>query len=216
MRAFTPPPTELRNFFRTGRTVRYQKGEIIMRAGERPEGVFLIERGYVKVYTISRRGEEYVHLVFKPGEVFPLMWVVKNVLYDSFYEALDDVSLKRVPKDKFLSFIRGSQEASQSVLEQIAGQLDVHINRLDNLEYKQAGERVAYRLLTLSKRFGRKYKGRVIINGPFTHQLIAESINLSRESVSREIKKLQNDGLIEYHEHKIVINDLDKMTSRFN
>lgn len=210
------PRHKIRNFFRSGRSMRYRKGEIILGAGDEPAGVYYIDKGFIKVYSISRGGEEYVHLVYKSGEIFPLIWAIKNTSYDVFYEPLGDCVLWRVPKKDFLLFTKNNQEACQLLLVQLAEQLNIHINRVNNLEYKQAGERVAYRLLTLSNRFGHKYDGKVIMDIPFTHQLIADSINLSRESVSRAIEKLEKKNIVNYSEHKIIINDIQKLAQEFD
>ena len=202
----------LRTYFHHGRPLRYRNGEIIQGSGDIPAGVYYIDRGLVKVYSISKRGEEYVHLVYKPGEVFPLIWALKNVLHDVFYESLTSSLLWQVPKDDFIKFIKKDPVAAYSLTGLLAEQFSVHVDRLDNLEYRHAQERVVYRLLTLTKRFGKYKDSRVVIEGPFTHQVIADSINLTRESVSREIERLEAKGLVRYSHRKIIITDINKLS----
>jgi CRP-like cAMP-binding protein len=95
---------------------------------------------------------------------------------------------------------------------QLASQLQVFVDRLDNLEYKKASERVAYSLLFLASRFGVRQGLKVRIAAPITHTLLADSINLARESVSRELKKLENDRFVIHKDHQFIIEDVDGLT----
>jgi CRP-like cAMP-binding protein len=84
------------------------------------------------------------------------------------------------------------------------------------LEYKSAHERVAYRLVFLASRFGKRRGSSVVIDAPLTHEFISESINLSRETVSRQIEKLENENLISRKDGQIIIMDIDKLSKEFS
>ena len=50
-----------------------------------------------------------------------------------------------------------------------------------------------------------------MISVPLTHADIALSIAITRETASRECKKLEEEGLIKYEHRKIVVNDIKKL-----
>jgi CRP/FNR family transcriptional regulator, cyclic AMP receptor protein len=214
--AAKPNVTNLDPLFAGGWLVQAEKNEVILSKNDTDPPIYQIEDGFVKVYSISPRGEEYVHLVYKTGEVFSLTWLLKGKMQDVFYEALTDVRLRCVAKEDLLKLIQTDAQAAYTLLEQLAEQFRVHINRLDNLQFRHAHERVAYRLQSLAERFGVARGQKVTINAPFTHQLIADSINLTRESVSREIEKLEASGIVNYSEHKIVINSIKRLILEFD
>lgn len=200
--------SELVNQFEQGRLLTYRKGEIILRAAEEPGGVYCIKQGFIRVYSITDQGEENTHIIYKAGEVFPLIWAFNNIARNVFYESLNPSKLWRLPKDDFLHLAKTSHNFSYLLLQQAVNQFNIFADRLDNLEYTDALERVVYRLLYLAGRFGQKKSKKIIINAPITHQHIASSINLARETVSREIEMLEHKGLVSHQKRLIVLNDI--------
>jgi CRP-like cAMP-binding protein len=198
----------IRNFFRAGQAQRVYKGDIVIGFDEEPKGIYFIEEGFIKIYSISRTGEEYIHIIYGSGELFPLVWAYRRILRPVFYEALDESLLFRVPQVLFSNFSKSNVEASNALALQLAQQFYVYGERIDNLEYKTPAQRTAYRLLFLAGRFGDKENQEVTINAPFTHQLIADTINLARETVSRELESFEHQHLITRYKHHIVIQDL--------
>ena len=49
---------ELLEMFKTGSRVTYARGETIIRPEETPQGVFLIEEGFVKSFDITKYGDD--------------------------------------------------------------------------------------------------------------------------------------------------------------
>ena len=206
---------DLIDFFNSARQKKFLTGELVLR-GEDPTGVVFIQKGFVRVYSISDEGDRYIHIVYKEGEIFPLIWAFNDVRRRIFYEAASTVEVAEVKKEEFINFIKNNSEAAYDVLKQLAQQFYVFADRLDNLQYKSAHERVAYRLMFLASRFGERKGNSVIIKAPLTHELISETINLARETVSREIEKLENEGIISHNGRFIVIKDIEKLGNEFS
>ena len=212
-----PDDTALVNFFKTGRPVYASKGEVILRGDEAEPSVFLIGKGHVKVYSINDTGEEYLHVIYRPGEIFPLIWAFKDIRRRVFYEAISSSVLWKLPKDKLLAEVdKESSPIISDLLMLLVDQFHIYADRLDNLQYRSAYQRVVYRLLFLASRFGKKKGGDIIIDAPMSHKLIAQSINLTRESVSREIEKLAAAGLADTSNGHIAIKDAAKLCQEFD
>ena len=208
MNAKNNPYSELIDRFKQGRSLSYHKGEIILRAAEAPRGVYFIEQGFIRVYSITDQGEENTHIIYQASEVFPLIWAFNNIARNVFYESLSPSKLLLLPKDEFLHLAKTAHNVTYLLLRQAVNQFNIFADRLDNLEYTNAQVRVVYRLLYLAGRFGQKKGKKVIINAPITHQHIANSINLVRETVSREIEILELKGLVSHQKRLIVLNDI--------
>lgn len=204
-------PTELKRAFGHGRLLKFGNHELILRAGESPPGVFYLHKGFVKVYSITDHGTENVHIIYKAGEVFPLIWAFKETTRGVFYESLGLSQLYVLTKAEFLKLADGSLDFCRQLLSQSVEQFHVYADRLDNLQYADARERVVYRLLFLAGRFGRKEGKNVLIDAPITHQHIADSINLARETVSREIEKLESNGLVGHDKRRLFIKDIGQL-----
>jgi CRP-like cAMP-binding protein len=205
----------LKDFFESAKRKKYAAGELVLR-GEDPSGVVLIKEGFVSVYSISDEGSRYIHIIYQPGELFPLIWALRNLRRRVFYEAVSDVAVYEVPRDDFLNHIRQDPASLREVLDKLAEQFYVFADRLDNLQYESAHEKVAYRLMFLASRFGERDGGSVIIKAPLTHDLISASINLARETVSREIESLEKADVISRRSGFIVINDVASLSREFS
>lgn len=205
----------MERFFKDGRLRRYSAGEVVL-DGVEPSGAFYIYRGYVKVYSIGDDGSRYVHIIYKPGEMFPLIWILKGIRRRVFYEAVSEAELFEVPKQEFTERMQKDSKLCNETLRQLAEQFYIYADRLDNLQYKSAYERVVYRLLFLAGRFGQRRSDGIIINIPATHELIAESINLARESVSRQVEKLEKRELLSYERGHLVLHDVEALSREFS
>jgi CRP-like cAMP-binding protein len=207
----------LATFFLSGRSVRYGKSEVVVVGDDSEPEVFYIGKGYIKVYSINDEGEEYIHVIYKKGEIFPLIWALRDLKRHVFYESIGSSVLWKMPKEDFLAYIKlHTNDVTFALLEQMAEQFGIYADRLDNLEYRSAYERVVFRLLFLAGRFGKKDGTKIIIDVPLTHKVIAQSVNLARESVSRELELLTEKKLISHVEGKIIINNVKKLSHEFS
>lgn len=203
-----PPQKKLYNFFQTGRRLQYDKGEIVLRAGDVPQGVYLIESGYMKVYSLAKDGTEHTHVLYEVGDIFPVMWIFKDAVRNVYYQATAPTSLWIVSKPEFKKFIASHSDVGMLLLEQVTDMFRLYAGRIDNLMYSNSYERTAYRLLSLMDRLGKEIDGVWVINAPVTHQDIASSVNLTRETVSRCMQRLKNRGFVDADvKHRIIIKN---------
>ncbi|HEX5395195.1 MAG TPA: Crp/Fnr family transcriptional regulator [Candidatus Saccharimonadales bacterium] len=204
---------ELASYFAKGRLLKFDKGEFVLRACEEPKGAYMIQRGFIKVYSIADDGRENIHLIYKPGEVFPLIWVFKGVVRNIFYQAISPSRLWLMPAEELTELVSQSHTASQAMILQLTNQFHIYARRLDNLQHVKSMDRVVFRLLFMAERFGERDGRQIIINAPMTHQIFADTINLVRETVSRQLEELEKQKLITHKGRKIVIKDVEKLRS---
>lgn len=203
---------KLKALFKGGRRRNYQKNELILRAGDEPAGVFLIESGMVKIYSLSKHDEEHVTHFFGPGDIFPMIWIFRGQLRHVYYEALEPVTVSLVPKEDFLKLVNDDRSVMLELLEEMVQRYLRYAGRIDNLLYSDARERCAFRLLSLANRFGTKQDGRITINANITHEDLAHSINMTRETFGRAMSRLQKRDIIAYDDKRhIVIQDVEAL-----
>jgi CRP/FNR family cyclic AMP-dependent transcriptional regulator len=195
--------------------MKYKRGDIILQPTDVENNVYFISEGFVKVYSINNRDEQYVHLVYDSGEIFPLVWLINDGKRNVYYEALTNCSIYALDKEVIGERAKVDAAFSYCLLQRVTEQFRVYADRVDNLEYKYASERLAYCLLFLASRSGIKQGNDILLQAPITHQVLGSTINLSRESVTRELDKLVKKGLIEYQDRLIVIKDVEQLKSQF-
>jgi CRP/FNR family cyclic AMP-dependent transcriptional regulator len=207
-----PQDKVIARLFMKGQPLNFAKGDMILGNSHDPDGVYFISTGYTKVYSIGLDGEEYIHLLMSSGEIFPLTWAYTGILPSGVYiEAISNVLVWRIARDWFLHFVSARSDIAFAMGIQLAHQSWIYTERIDNLLHKKASQRVAYRLLYLVKRFGIKTEDGFIIDPTVTHENIANSVNLARESVSRELFRLEQGQIIKRVQHRTVIIDIPKL-----
>lgn len=192
----------------------FLKDEVIIQGDEKPEGVYLIESGYVKAYSISPLGQQNLLLIHGSSEIMPLPWALDGPQkVGIFYEAMSEVSAFRTSKDYLRSAMGTNAWLAEQILRQLVNTFTVYAQRIQNLGYRLPRERVIACLLDLATRFGHT-KGNsheIIIKAPITHQDVADSTNMTRETASRAIEVLFNDKLISQEDHLFIIKDEQKL-----
>jgi CRP/FNR family transcriptional regulator len=185
---------------------------VIIRGYEEPEGVYLIKDGFVKAYSISHAGHRNLLLVHKVGQFMPLPWALDGAsTTDLFYEAMTNVEVLRVDKDKLRAAMGNNTWLSREVLSQTVDMISICTQRIQTLEYRTARKRIIAELIYIAGRFGEKHDKEIIINAPITHQDIADSINMSRETASRALELLFEEGLVGQKEHLFTVKDIHKL-----
>lgn len=202
---------KIEKFFEERKPIFLKKNEIILRPDQNPPGIFYIQKGSIKVYYITEEGEEKLHIIYTAGEFFPLIWIFQGTLKSVYYEALESSILRCAKKEEFLDFLKSDPDALIFITTYLAKVVSIFVERVNSLEITNAYSRFVSRLLFLAERFGIKKYGKTIIDIPITHKDIANSINMTRETASREFEKLEKKGLAGYKDRKIVIRDLRKL-----
>lgn len=195
------------DFFRTGEHITYAKNEYLVAPDEAPRGIFYIESGLVKSYDITKYGDENLLIIRKEGEIVGLTWVFTRQSKNIISSALTPTSVWLVSHERFTDFITHHPEASAPVIDTIANMYRLHGERIMTLEYRTVRERLASFLLTMADRFGREYEGSILINAPLKQQDIASSISATRETTSRALALMQQQGLINVKQSIIVVRD---------
>jgi len=199
----------LEEFFRRhGVAEQYRKGQTIIQAETAPFAIFYIETGGVIAYSRNTRGEQHIHLVYGPGEYFPLSWLVSRGSRSLWYEALSRCTLRRVELSELQAALLQPGRLGLEMLRLAAEQTDIFLERINNLQYRFARERLVYCLLYMAQRFGVSSGTSYEIILRMSHQVIANNVNLSRESVGREIDRLVRKGMVEVRSGHIVLTDV--------
>jgi CRP/FNR family transcriptional regulator len=199
------------DLFKQGSRLHYKKGELIIREGETPGGVFFIESGLVKAYDITRYGEENLLIIRKPSEIFPIIWAVTESKWHVMYEALSPTVVYRLSRQKYIESISSQPDLLAPLMDIVLRMYRIQSQRILNLEYRTARERLVSFLLLMSERFGTKNSKTITIEAPLRQQDIASSINTSRETASRELSSLEGKGLIHVEKMLITLIDVDKL-----
>jgi CRP/FNR family transcriptional regulator len=186
-------------------TIEYKKDTIIVPPELSLKHIYRVVKGLVIVYT-SHRDDKNTHLIYGKDELFPLVAVSDKPRKGLYYAALSDCVVEQYSLTAFRKRLSTDPVFSYATLCEVITQFMLFKARVDNLEYQYASERLAYKILMLSHQFGKHTKSGVQLQLPsLTNQDIANTINLTRESVNRELAKFIKTGLVTVDNNRITI-----------
>jgi CRP/FNR family transcriptional regulator len=198
--------------FSDGSSIRFLKNEALIQANEEPRGVYLIKSGFVKAYSISPTGNENLLLIHEAGDFVPLPWALDGPHTTGLrYEAMTDVNVLRASKNGLRMALGRNPWLSQQIMNQAVSMLSLYTQRIQTLEFRSARGKIISELIHLAERFGKNQHGEVIVNAPITHQDLADSINVTRETASRALELLFEEGLVGQDDHSFSIKDMGKL-----
>lgn len=214
--AITPSkPVEQKSIdshFGDGVRMDFSKGDVIVNGLDEPEGVYLIKKGFVKAYTVTKAGQENLLLIHDENEFVPLLWALDGRHTEGlYYEAMSDVTVLRTSKENLRKAMETNLWLCQEILKQTVNIIAAYAQRIQTLEFRTARERLVSELLNLSEMFGKPQGERVLIDAPITHQDIADSINMNRETASRALGLLFEEGLVEQTDHLFTVKGVAKL-----
>jgi CRP-like cAMP-binding protein len=196
---------KLKYFFRSYPIRFYKKGEMIIREGDPFVKIFYIKSGFVRLYLLTKNGRELSLLLYPPGNYFPTLLELSKDESEYYFEAGTDLKLYAAPKEKFLEFIK----KSPSVMYDMSVRGGVMVRRLLKRIKVFSTESPYIRTVTMLSFLYRFYKefGNSTDHHDITicHQELSTWIHTSRETVSRQLEKLERKGIVKCTKGKIRI-----------
>ena len=200
------------SYFGDGVELTFAAGETVINGFDEPDGVYLIKEGFIKAHSTSEDGHANLLLILEAGEIMPLPWALDGFhVTGLFYEALSDVTVMRTPKYKLRLAMGNNMWLTQEILNQAVNVIAIYTRRIQILEFRSARGRVIAEMIFLADRFGKSSSGGIAVDAPITHQDIADSINMNRETASRALELLAEEGLIMQEAHLFIIPGLEKL-----
>ncbi|MGB3074855.1 MAG: Crp/Fnr family transcriptional regulator [Chitinophagales bacterium] len=208
----TSAPQTLEQFFAPFDQKTFSKGDVLFASDVTPQHAYYIKSGYVRSYTLSSEGVELTIHIFSPHTCFPMMTVLSNLDNRYFYEALTDVEIVAAPKDQVADFITSHTDVLLDFTNRLLRGLDKLTMRIEYLALQSSQKRIISAILFLANHFSTVHDNTALFTYAFTHRDLASFAGVSRETASREWKKLMSEGLVGMDQHFIVIHDIQRLT----
>ena len=174
--------------------------------GDKASHVFHVLEGCLRLYRIMPDGRRAILGFSYAGE---LLGVSFRKIYSFTAEAVTPVRLRRLARHGFHELIDASGDLRSQLLTEISSEMTAAQDQITRLGRTAADERVATFLLDTARRTGADAVTPVEIDLPFGRLDIADYLGLTVETVSREISKLNRDGLISMMgPHRIILRRL--------
>ena len=195
------------------RTVAIEDSIIV--AQEDGDTLFIIRTGQVKVSILHDDGREIILALLGPGELFGELALLDGQPRSANVVALEDTQLLLVRRPDFLQLLNEIPEIAIALLESLASRLRRTDSQVEGLALLDVTTRVSKVLIGLAEDEGIETPEGILIEERPPQQQLANMAGTTRESVSRVLKQLEDQGYIACDDLRILIlPDSDTPSSR--
>ena len=186
----------------------FSPGEIVFSEGDPCAGLYVVESGHIRIFKSSASGREQVLSIDGPGSSVAELPVFDGGNYPASVAAVDECRLLYVSKQDFQSLCLAHPQVALKVLRVVGARLRRLVGIIEELSFTTVRHRLASFLLRLAQKEGKRTAAGTEITLPASNQELAAQIGTVRELVSRNLSRLQSQGLIQMDGRIIIISDL--------
>jgi CRP-like cAMP-binding protein len=174
---------------------RFPKNKTIVEEGLPGDYMYVIREGRVKVTKLSGDGREKILELLEEGSFFGEMSLLDSAPRSASVKALTEVRILALARNDFLNVLGRSPDLALAVIHELTQRLRQQDEQASSLSFQRVKERTQGLLVRLA-RDEAGVSGR-LATPALTHQQIADMIGTSRETVTRAVKGLKQDGWLE-------------------
>lgn len=192
----------------SARVVIARAGTPIIAESARPESVYGIVQGRLRVSHEHAGGHRSTLSILGPGELCGELAVLASTQRSAEIMAIEDSVVLQVPGEAFIAALESSPRASLALARMLARRLQKLGEHLRQRTALDAEARLAHKLLFLAKRFGVNDRTTIVIDVRLTQQDLAELCDLSRQRVNVLLGRLARAGVVEHRRARMVVRDV--------
>ncbi|WP_297712140.1 Crp/Fnr family transcriptional regulator [Clostridium sp.] len=191
-----------------------EKGEHLFRDKEVINSIYIVRSGKVALYKQSESSQKKVIFILGKDTI------VNEVIIDDLpasinCEAFEKAEVLCFDKMKFLDIMKDDFELSKIIINSLAMKVRRLYRQGKNSIPIKVEKRVAAKLWKLSRDYGIEIEEGILIDLNITITYLADMFGAPRETISRALKILNNEGLIINKNKKIIVPDRDKLVRFF-
>lgn len=183
-------------------------GERLYGQGDKGDGLFGVIQGRVRLSNTSKDGKELLVMLVQPGD-----WIGEISLLDGLPRSHDafavgDCAVLFLPREKFDSLLNARPELYQHFIPMLCRKLRLALNYVEGAALFSLSERLAQRILELLAFYGVEDSGDGrLIDVHLPQEDLAKMLGVSRQAISRELKRLETEGVIALTYGKVRVID---------
>jgi len=197
------PDDVLSSVARVAMMRRFPRGQSVVRAGDRTDYVYFVLTGSLKVVVSDEDGREVILSILGQGELFGEMGMFGEQPRSASVVAVVAADLVMISKQDFRQLMQENFEVAWRIMCNLAERLRNADRKIESLALMDVYGRVAGLLIEMAE----DVDGETVVVRKISKQDIAKMIGASREMVSRVMKDLGQQGLIEETSQGIILRD---------
>lgn len=185
----------------------YERGQFIHRSGELADQLFIVHKGKVKVYRLSKTGKEQLVRILNPGDFSGELALFSAMKHDSYAEITETSHICTISRADLRELLLKYPTISLHVLTEISKRLNISENQTTAIATESINARIGQYLADLSEQADSR-----TFTLPKSRKDIASFLGTTPETISRRFSEFEAAGWIEQTgQRQITILDLDAL-----
>jgi len=185
--------------------------DIIVHKSDIGNEMFIIVAGKVSLSTVSEDGKELTFGILGQGDMFGEISIFDNLERTATVTAVEPTELLMIEQQHLIPFIRENPDVAIKFLRAMALRLRYTDQLFEDAMFKQLPGRLAKKILSLASHFGQDTIDGVRISVKLSQNDIGKMSGASRESVNKQMRIWEEEGLIRFDKGYITINRKDEL-----
>jgi len=191
----------------------FRKGETIVREGEHPLGFTVIQNGSAKAYRITSDGREQILYIFPTHDYFGARFLFTEDAVPYSVEALEETHVCILSKGQLMQLLSDHPAVSLELIEAMAHRMRRLELIVQSMGGRNAEMRIASMLLEFIDTYGKKTSRGTEVVLPLSREGLANYLGMARETLSRKLTQLEEDGIISFIDSRhMIVNDTSLLT----
>lgn len=193
----------------------YKKGQLVFFEGNRPTGLYCVNKGKVKVYQIGLEGKEQIIRLAKDSDILGYRSIISGEMYTASASVIEDATICFIPKKIFFDLLQTNSELSTRMMKLLSNDLKGAEKRITALAQKPVRERMAETILMLKEFYGLDSQKHTI-KANLSREDIANIVGTATETAIRVLSEFKSEKMINLTGKKIQIIDADALVRAAN
>jgi CRP-like cAMP-binding protein len=182
----------------------HNKRDLVLHKGGSGDGLLFLLAGQLQVVDITEDGRAIGLRMLAPGDFFGEIALINNSTRSASVVATTDVLVAFLPAQLAMHLFSHSPSVAQKMLQHLAQKIQRDSEFRALLSINNTAKRIYNYLLLLRS----QVDGEDVVDNLPTHQDVANMINTSRETVTRTLLTLTQQGVVRKDAHRLLILDL--------
>lgn len=186
-------------------TKKYKKGEYILTETDKPIEYGILLDGRINIQKLDFEGKLNITSNIEPSDLFAEAFVyadISKILVNVV--CIKECNVLFLNKNKSINLIHNNPELYKKLTDNMLNSMSkklVHLNKkIDILTKQSIREKVLAYLDTFVAS-----SGKTVFDIPFNREQLADFLCVNRASLSRELSKMKNEGIIDFHKNTFKI-----------
>lgn len=190
-------------------------GTVFYSPEQAAEVLFLLKKGRVRFYHLSPEGKVLTTALIDEGTIFGEMALLGQRLHENYAESETACLLCLMSREDVKTLLLSDPRIAVRVAEILGQRLIAAERRLSAFAFKTLPERLVDVLLELAKppRL-RLFRPSDTLEVCYTHEALSQMIGTHRETTTKMLNELKDEGLIELRRGKIIILQPEELARR--